>query len=182
MDLSFHSFDFMIPCFVIDLLLILSSQVGAGRTRPNTKPKLHTGIDLIFADVPENLRVPGISASLSDVPQWNKRSSTYFEVFFAFAKANLHDDGVIVFAHPADPDVSRSIHNWAHTEDFYVAEDWFGMNDLDLQSPTSPSELVILLWLHSFLFLLLSSCLSLFLVLRWGFSADSQVLHQGSRS
>jgi len=71
------------------------------------------------------------------------RSSSYFEVLFAFAKANLHDDGVLVFSHAADPDVSREIHNWAHTDEFYVAEDWFGMNDLDLQSPTSPSDLVI---------------------------------------
>lgn len=87
--------------------------------------------------------MPGISASSLDVPQWNMRSSSYFEVLFAFAKANLHDDGVLVFAHAADPEVSREIHNWAHTEEFYVAEDWFGMNDLDLQSPTSRSELVI---------------------------------------
>jgi hypothetical protein len=100
--------------------------------------------------VPENLRVPGISASSSDVPLWNTRSSTYFEVLFAFANANLHDDGVLVFAHAADPEVSRSIHNWAHTMDFYVAEDWFGMSDLDLQSPSNPSELVLLLGLHPF--------------------------------
>jgi hypothetical protein len=93
--------------------------------------------------VPENLHVPGISASSSDVPKWNMRSSSYFEVLFAFAKANLHDDGVLVFSHTADPDVSREIHNWAHTDEFYVVEDWFGMNDLDLQSPTSPSDLVI---------------------------------------
>ena len=87
--------------------------------------------------------MPNISASLSDIPHWNKRSSSYFEVLFAFANANLHDDGVLVFAHPADPEVSSSIYNWAHTEEFYVAEDWFGMNDLDLQSPTNPAELVI---------------------------------------
>ena len=132
-------------------LWIFDLQVGAGRTCPNSKPKVHIGLDLLFADVPKNLRVPAISSSSSDVPQWNKRSSTYFEVLFAFANANLHDDGVLVFAHAADPDVSRSIHNWAHTEDFYVAEDWFGMNDLDLQSPTNPSELVISFLPHSFI-------------------------------
>jgi hypothetical protein len=98
-------------------------QVGAGRTRPNTKPKLHTWIDLLFADVPENLRVPGISASSSDVPPWNMRFSSYFEVIFAIAKANLYDDGVLVLSHAVDPNVSREIHNWAHTNDFYVAED-----------------------------------------------------------
>ena len=118
-------------------------QVRAGHTRPNTKPKGHTGLDLLFANVPENLRVPSISTSLSDVPQWRKRSSTYFDVMFAFTNANLHDDGVVVFVHTVDPDVSRSIHNWAHIEVFYVAEDWFGMNDLDLQLPSNPSMLAI---------------------------------------
>ena len=134
----------MIRFHFIEYVCIFFSQVGAGRTRPNTKPKLHTCIDLLFADVPENLRVPNISTSSSDIPQWNKRSSSYFEVLFAFANANLHDDGVLVFTHATDPEVSRSIHNWAHTEEFYVAEDWFGMNDLDLQSPINPSELVML--------------------------------------
>ena len=102
--------------------------------------------------MPKNLRVPSISASSSDVPQWNKRSSTYFEVLFAFANANLHDDGVLVFAHAADLEVSRSTHNWAHTKEFYVVEDWFGMNDLDLQSPTNPFELVNPFRLHPFSF------------------------------
>ena len=63
------------------------------------------GIDLLFAVVPKNLRVPNISASSWDVPEWNKRSSTYFEVLFAFANANLYNDGVIDFAHAADLEV-----------------------------------------------------------------------------
>ena len=44
---------------------------------------------------------------------------------FDFANANLHDNGVIAFAHTVDFDVSRSINNW-------VAKDWFGMNDLNM--------------------------------------------------
>ena len=50
-------------------------------------------------------------------------SFTYFKVLFAFINANLHDNGVIVFAHVADPDVSRSIHNWVYTQKFYIVED-----------------------------------------------------------
>jgi hypothetical protein len=42
--------------FFIDVFGIFASQVGAGRTRLNTKPKIHTCIDLISADVHENLR------------------------------------------------------------------------------------------------------------------------------
>ena len=69
------------------------------------------GIDIIIANVPENLRELRISTSLSDVPALNKRSSTYFEVLFVFAIANLHDDVVLVFAHAADPEVFRSVYN-----------------------------------------------------------------------
>ena len=47
-------------------------------------------------------------------------------------KKNLHDDSVIVFTHAADPEVHVEIHNWAHTESWYVVEEWFGMNDLNL--------------------------------------------------
>ena len=136
-----------------DFLCILAFQVGGGCICPSTKPKVYTGIDLMFADVPENLRISGTSTSSSDVPQWNIRSAIYFKVLFAFANANLHDDGVLVLAHAADPEVSRSIHNWAHTEAFYVAEDRFGMSDLDLQSPSNPSELLLLLGLHPFSFI-----------------------------
>ena len=181
-SLPFISFPIQSICFIILFwfLSFFASQVGGGRTRPNTKPKVHIGIDLIFADVPENLRVPNLSNSHLEVPKWNIRSPTYFEVLFAFAGSNLHDDGVLVFAHAADPEVSRSIHNWAHTEDFYVAEDWFGMNDLDLQSPTSPTELVIPF--HPYIFFIFFSCVSQFLILSFGFLPDSQVLYQGARS
>jgi hypothetical protein len=54
-------------CFFY-FLCIFAFQVGVRRTRPNTKPKVHTGIDLMFANMPENLRVLGIFTSSSDVP------------------------------------------------------------------------------------------------------------------
>lgn len=73
--------------------------------------------------MPENMRVPRISASSLDVLAWNKRFGTYFEVLFAFANANLHDDDVIIFTHATGHDVSKSIHKWTHTEDLYIVED-----------------------------------------------------------
>jgi len=54
--------------YIFDFLWIFAVQVGAGRTREDTEPKVHMGIDLVFADVPENLRIPSILASTSDVP------------------------------------------------------------------------------------------------------------------
>ena len=79
----------------------------------------------------ENLRMPRISTS-SLVLAWNEQCATYFEVLFAFTNANLHDDNVIVFTYVATLVASTSIHNWAHSKDFYIVEDRFGMNDLDL--------------------------------------------------
>ena len=113
-----------------------------GRSRRNTMEKVHSGIDLLFADVPENLQVPHISTSCEDIPPWNRCNASYFGALFAFVKKNLHDDSVIVFTHAADLKVHAEIYDWAHTESWYVAEEWFGMNDLDLQSPTNPTRVV----------------------------------------
>ena len=171
-------------CFCILVLMKLHSQVGAGRSRVNTSNSAHKGLDLLFADIPENLPVPNIS---TDVPAWNKLHESYYECLFAFAKSNLYDHGVLVLAHCASAKVSKSIFDWAHTYDFYVAEDWFGMNDLDLQSPVVPSGVVS--YSPS---LPLPSCISfqfqfnlnpisfqfIFLLI----VADSEVQHQGSCS
>ena len=65
-----------------------------------------------------------------------------FECLFAFAKSNLYDHGVLVLVHCASASVSRMVFDWAHTYDFYMAEDWFGMADLDLPYPVDPFGLV----------------------------------------
>lgn len=90
------------------------------------------GLDLLFADAPKNLRVPRILTSRKDVPLWNMCHASYFEVIFAIANTNLHNDDVYIFAHTVYPNISMHIHSWAHMEDYYVAEDRFGMSDLDL--------------------------------------------------
>ena len=63
-----RSFILIQQLFSYIFLWIFYLQVGANRTCPNSKPKVHIGLDLLFADLPENLRVPGISLSSSDVP------------------------------------------------------------------------------------------------------------------
>jgi hypothetical protein len=100
---------------------------------------IHKGLDLLFVDNPENLPMPNIS---TDVLAWNKLHGSYFEYFFTFAKFNLYDHGVIVLAHCTSANVSRIVFDWAYTYDFYVAKDWFSMNDLDFQSLVDPSEVV----------------------------------------
>lgn len=104
--------------------------------------KVHSGIDLLFADVPKNLPVPGISVSDTDIPVWNQRQPPYLENLFAYAEKNLHDDAVLLLMHSDDPQLLREIHDWAFTYDFYVAKDWWGLNELHLTSAVDLTELV----------------------------------------
>jgi len=92
--------------------------------------------------VPENLSVPRISTSSTDVSAWNKRSKTYLDGLFIFTNANLYDEGVLVIAHAADSEVPAAIHNWAYSFNFYVADEWFGISEFDLQSPMIPLAVV----------------------------------------
>jgi hypothetical protein len=97
----------------------------------NTSSTAHKGLDLLFADILKILPVSNIS---NDVSAWNKLHELYYECIFAFAKTNLYDRGVLVLAHCASTTDIKIVFDWTHTYDFYVAEDWFGMNDLDLLS------------------------------------------------
>ena len=73
--------------------------------------------------------MPNIS---TDNLSWMKLHESYYECLFAFMKSNVYDHGVLVLAHCASAYVSKIVFDWARTYDFYVAEDWFGMNDLDI--------------------------------------------------
>ena len=78
----------------------------------NTSSTTHKGLDLIFADVSENLPMPNISI---DVLAWNKLHDSYYECFFAFAKSNLYDHGVLVLAYCPSASVSKFIFDWVNT-------------------------------------------------------------------
>lgn len=56
--------------------------------------------------------------------------------------SNLYYHGVFVLTHYTSANDSSIVFDWAYTYDFNVAKYWFGMNDLDLQSPVVPSGVV----------------------------------------
>lgn len=95
------------------------------------KPK-HPGIDLIIADAPENLTVPLIEPHI--VPVWNMRDDDYFDNVFAFADANLTDDGVILLMHPRDRAIERELDECTYSYQFKIVRDWWGYNPLRLTS------------------------------------------------
>ena len=59
----------------------------------------HQCLDLILADIPEGLRVPGISNPPSSISAWNQWSKEWLQPLFDFAYEYLHDDMAIILFH-----------------------------------------------------------------------------------
>ena len=83
-----------------------------------------------------------ISTYDSNVLTWNKQGDDYLKDVFSFAQTNLHNDSVLVFIHLDNPNLVRSIYDRAYTCHFYVAKDWWGLNELHLKLPIDLTELV----------------------------------------
>ena len=114
----FHD-PFLLVCFIFSLLLFFHEVliVGWGRLFP-------------CEHLDYNSQGPRLALHRyyrefagADVPAWNKLHESSYEYFFAFAKSNLYDHGVLVLAHCARAFVSRIVFYWAHTYNLYVTED-----------------------------------------------------------
>ena len=101
-------------------------------------------MDLIIADLPEGLPVPGISNPPSYVPAWNRESEDWFQTIFDFADHHLQDDGAIILFHPFRMSTKSSILGYCSTYGFAVRKEWWGMNKLHLTSPINPALTVSL--------------------------------------
>jgi hypothetical protein len=96
---------------------------------------------LLIVDIPENLPVPGISVAPS-IPTWNARPERYVESVFEFGDAYLHDDGAILLFHCDDRALLSEVEEAAEQYSFKLCKDWWGINDIPLASPKTPSTTV----------------------------------------
>ncbi len=103
-------------------------------------------MDLIIADLPEGLPVPGISNPPSYVPAWNIESEDWFQTIFDFADHHLQDDGAIILFHPFRMSAKSNILGYCSTYGFAVRKEWWGMNKLHLTSPINPNLTVSLFY------------------------------------
>jgi hypothetical protein len=84
----------------------------------------HFGIDLIIADILENLPVPSVSNPPSVVPHWNSRDPEYVVFIFEFASHYLQNDGALLLIHNNDRKLTTDIFDQAETYDFVMHKDW----------------------------------------------------------
>lgn len=96
-------------------------------------------IDLLIADVPENLPVPGISKPANSVPSWNMRPESYFYDIFEVADENIHDDGAFLLFYPDNVQLRAEIAGFCTTFHFKLYKDWWGFNSLPLASSSDPT-------------------------------------------
>ena len=92
-------------------------------------------LDLILADIPEGLPVPGISNPPTSIPAWNQDTHEWLQPVFDFADNHLHDDGAIILFHPFRMTTKAMILGYCECFGFQVRKEWWGMNRLHLTSP-----------------------------------------------
>ena len=120
-------------------------QVGADRSRQVSSEKCkHSVLDLIIADITENLPDPWISVPNSAIPPWNVRPEKYIDTIFEFADNYIHDNAALLLFHANDRDLQLEIEDCAMTYDFKLLIDWWALNELPLALPRDPSATVIL--------------------------------------
>lgn len=95
------------------------------------KPK-HPGIDLLIADVPDNLVVPIISPK--SIPFWNKRETDYFDHLFAFADCHFTDDALLLVFLPKDQEVEKKLASRSKIYGFTLVCVWWGINPIPMAS------------------------------------------------
>ena len=147
----FRSYDisWIHPLLVILWCLTLLScflKFGAGRQNEvpdRCKQENHLGVDLIIADIPENLPVPSVSDPPTSIPPWNSRYADYVYDIFHFADEYLQKDGAVCIIYNNDHKLAKDIEDEAKAGHFVLYKDWWGFNVLGLTSPTNPDNLVI---------------------------------------
>ena len=115
-------------------------QQSEGRSlRFRGEPRVHPFVDLIIADIPEGLPVPGVSDPPTSIPSWNIDTDNCLQPIFDFADNHLHDDGAVILFHPFRASTKGEIFGYCDAFEFEVRKEWWGTNKLHLTSPINPT-------------------------------------------
>lgn len=97
-------------------------------------------MDLIIADYPDGLRVPGVSDPPSQIPPWNANIPSFLNILMAFALTYLHDDGAFLLFYPDNSAVKREVAGFFKNYKFKIKDEWTVINCLHLANPMNPSK------------------------------------------
>jgi hypothetical protein len=80
-------------------------------------------IDLVIAEYPDGLPVPGLSNPSSQVPSWNAFHPNFLKVMMSFTVQYLHDDGAFLLFYPDSAAVKKEISSYFKNYHFKVQEE-----------------------------------------------------------
>ena len=100
------------------------------------------GADLIIAEYPDGLPVPGISQPVSSIPTWNATVQDFLKHTVGFLGGFLHDDGAFLLFYPDNPLIKKEIAAFFNKNNLKMMEEWTICNDLHSCHPLTPAKLV----------------------------------------
>jgi hypothetical protein len=99
-------------------------------------------VDLVIAEYPDGLPVPGISEFLGQVPIWNKQVQNFIKFTIGFCQGYLHDDGALLLFYPDSMHIKKEVLSFLYNNNLEVKEEWTIVNALHLTHPLHNSKRV----------------------------------------
>ena len=118
-------------------------QVGASREFFfSGKVMQKAAVDLIIAEYPDGLPVPGVSEFPGQVPHWNKQVQNFVKFTIGFCQGYLHDDGALLLFYPDNVQIKKEVLSFLYNNNLEVKEEWTIVNSLHLTHPVQHSKQV----------------------------------------
>lgn len=96
----------------------------------------------MILDIPDNLPIPQLSSTNTDVPEWNKLRPKVLDNVFDFASSHLQDAGAILLFFSDDLELKATLKGFNNTYGFTVFREWMGINRLCMISARDKSTSV----------------------------------------
>jgi hypothetical protein len=133
----------IINSFTTKRYRFFESKVGASREFFFSGKVLQkAAVDLIIAENPDGLPVPGVSDFPSQVPTWNKQVQNFIKFTIGFCQGYLHDDGALLLFIPDSVQIKKEVLSYLYNNNLEVKEEWTIVNSLHLTHPMHNSKRV----------------------------------------
>lgn len=99
-------------------------------------------VDLIIADYPDGLRVPGVSDPPHAVPNWNMQDVSFLKSVMQYSARYLHDDAVMLLFYPDSSTIKKEIMTYFKNFKLKVFDEWNVFQTLPLASHVNKSKTV----------------------------------------
>ena len=66
-------------------------------------------VDLVIAEYPDGLHVPGVFEFPGQIPNWNKHVQNFIKFTIGFCQGYLHDDGALLLFYPNSVQIKKEI-------------------------------------------------------------------------